>query len=178
MSFTTKLTDLATRIATECKALRTLVNGNALDNSALITTAKGNLVAALNEVKAQANALGSAGYVTIDDTKSVSTAQTYSITKIKSEIATTAQATKDAILGGAGAAYDTLIELQNLLIGEQSAIDAINTALGNRLRTDVNTQGLTATQQLNGRTNLDVYGKADIGDPTTDFVATFTAGLV
>ena len=50
-----RLQDLATRIATEVKALRTLLNGNAADNSALITTVKTNLVAAINEVKTQAN---------------------------------------------------------------------------------------------------------------------------
>lgn len=45
-----RITDLATRIATECKSLRTLLNGNAADLSALTTTAKTNLVAAVNEL--------------------------------------------------------------------------------------------------------------------------------
>jgi hypothetical protein len=53
MSFATNVTNLATRIATEVKALRTLINGNAADNSALTTTAKANLVAAINEVNAK-----------------------------------------------------------------------------------------------------------------------------
>ena len=46
MSLVTRLTDLSTRIATEVKALRTLINGNAADLSALTTTNKTNLVAA------------------------------------------------------------------------------------------------------------------------------------
>jgi hypothetical protein len=50
MSLQTNLQDLATRIATECKAIKTLMNGNALDLSALNTTTKLNLVAAINEV--------------------------------------------------------------------------------------------------------------------------------
>ena len=50
MSLQTNLQDLATRIATECKALRTLMNNNAGDLSALTTTQKGNLVAAINEL--------------------------------------------------------------------------------------------------------------------------------
>ena len=54
MSLQTNLQDLATRIATECKALRTLMNGNAVDLSALNTTAKVNLVASINEVLAAA----------------------------------------------------------------------------------------------------------------------------
>lgn len=52
MSLSTNVSNLATRIATEVKALRTLVNGNVADLSALSTTAKANLVLAINEVKA------------------------------------------------------------------------------------------------------------------------------
>ena len=44
----TNLVNLATRLATESKALRTLVNGNTANLSSLTTTAKSNLVAALN----------------------------------------------------------------------------------------------------------------------------------
>ena len=51
MSLSTNVSNLATRIATEVKAIRTLVNGNVADLSALDTTAKNNLVAAINEVK-------------------------------------------------------------------------------------------------------------------------------
>lgn len=178
MSLVTNLLNLATRISTECKSIRSLLNGNAADNTALITTAKGNLVAAINEVKAQANGLATSQGATINDAASTSTTQTYSIDKIHSEIATTAQATKNAILGGAGAAYDTLKELQDFLQGEAADIASVMTALGNRVRTDVNNQGLNATQQTNARTNIDTYGTADIGDPTTNFVTTFNAGLV
>ena len=46
-----RITDLATRMATECKSLRTLINKNASDLSALTTTQKGSLVAAINELK-------------------------------------------------------------------------------------------------------------------------------
>lgn len=52
MSLSTNISNLATRIATEVKGIRTLVNGNVADLSALDTTAKSNLVAALNEIKA------------------------------------------------------------------------------------------------------------------------------
>lgn len=51
MSLSTNVSNLATRIATEVKALRTLVNGNVADLSALSTTAKANLVLAINEIK-------------------------------------------------------------------------------------------------------------------------------
>jgi len=51
MSLSTNVSNLATRIATEVKAIRTLVNGNAADLSSLSTTEKSNLVAAINELK-------------------------------------------------------------------------------------------------------------------------------
>ena len=58
----TRISDLATRIGTDVKTLRSLINGNVADLSALTTTAKGNLVAAVNEVRGLAsgkqNALG------------------------------------------------------------------------------------------------------------------------
>lgn len=40
-----RITDLATRVATEIKSVKTLVNGNAADLSALTTTQKTSLVA-------------------------------------------------------------------------------------------------------------------------------------
>lgn len=49
-----RITDLATRIATELKAHKVFINNNATDLAALTTTAKGNLVAAINEVRALA----------------------------------------------------------------------------------------------------------------------------
>lgn len=80
MSLVTNLVDAFTRAASEAKSLRTLLNGNQVDNSALTTTAKSNLVAAINEVAASA---GSASG--IDDGTS-STSTTWSSSKIGSEI--------------------------------------------------------------------------------------------
>lgn len=64
MSLITNLQDLATRIATESKALRTLINGNASNLSALTTTAQNNLVAAINELDAL---IGAAAATTLND---------------------------------------------------------------------------------------------------------------
>lgn len=172
-----RLADLSVRIATECKTIRTLVNGNAADNSALITTAKSNLVSAINEVKAQANSLAASGGATINDASTSSATQTYSIDKIRGEIASTAAATKSAILGGAGAAYDTLQELKDLLDGEDVKITDIMTALGSRVRTDTATQGLTTVQKANARANIDAYGSTELGNPDTNFVTQFETGL-
>ncbi|USN13923.1 hypothetical protein PAPPERLAPAPP_02500 [Brevundimonas phage vB_BpoS-Papperlapapp] len=265
-TLTVRLQDLTTRIATECKAIRTLMNGNAASNSALLTTAKSNLLAAINELhtrlasaegalggkatiddelssltttfssskisnlisakpsindsaasattvysssktvtlidaKAAINdATGSSATETysidkikaeiaaavgavdagevINDALSSSTTRTYSIDKIKSELSATAIAVKDEILGGAGAAYDTLKELQDLLIAADGDLTAFNTALANRVRTDINNQNLTALQKQNARTNIDAYGSQELGDPDTDLVAVFVAALV
>jgi hypothetical protein len=59
MSLSTNVSNLATRIATEVKAIRTLVNGNAADLSSLTTSAKSNLVLAINELKTSLDAAAS-----------------------------------------------------------------------------------------------------------------------
>jgi hypothetical protein len=176
-TLSTRISDLATRIATECKSIRTLLNGNAADNAALITTAKTNLVLAINEVKAQANSLAASGGATINDAATTSTSQTYSIDKILSSLNALSVTIKSDILGGAGAAYDTLKELQDLLTSSSTQITDLLTAIGNRVRTDVATQGLTTVQKQNARTNIDAYGSVEIGNPDTNFVTTFTTGL-
>lgn len=63
----TRLRNLATRMGTEAKALRTLINGNLADLTGLTTAAKNNLVAAINEVRALAAGKQDAlGFVPID----------------------------------------------------------------------------------------------------------------
>ena len=81
MSLSTNVTNLATRVGTEVKALRTLLNANAADLSALTTTAKGNLVAAINELQA---ALANAG-AHINDA-ATNTTETWSSSKISTQI--------------------------------------------------------------------------------------------
>ena len=171
-----RLQDLATRVATECKTLRTAINGNVADLAALTTTAKANLVAALNEVRAMVVAIDLTDL--IDDTAGAGGDITWSVDKIAAELAATGAAVKAEILGGASAAYDTLLELQAYLEGDGASIATINTALANRVRTDTAAQGLTAPQQANARTNIGAQAAAEIGNPDTNFVTTFEAGLV
>ena len=160
----TRITDLATRVATECKAIRTLVNGNATDLSALTTTQKTSLVAAINELK---NAVDNAGSsITISDSTS-STTQVWSSSKIAAEI----QAAKDTLTNGAGTALDTLAELASALGNDANFASTVTTALGYRLRFDA-AQILTAGQKAQACANL------GIGEPDTDFVTTFNSGLV
>lgn len=80
MSLETRLTELAQRAGTGDKAIKTLVNGNAADLAALNTTAKANLVDAVNEVAAS---VGSAAGI---DDASVSTSSTWSSSKTSGEI--------------------------------------------------------------------------------------------
>lgn len=70
-----RIQDLAIRIATECKSLRTQMNGNVADLSALKTSNKNNLVAALNEIKAALDSIVGSGGATINDALSDSTEQ-------------------------------------------------------------------------------------------------------
>ena len=160
----TRITDLATRLATECKSIRTLVNGNTADLSALTTTQKTSLVAAINELK---NAVDNAGSsITISDSTS-STTEVWSSSKVSSAIA---QAKSD-LVNGAGAALDTLAELASALGNDASFASTVTTALGYRLRFDA-AQTLTTGQKTQACANL------GIGEPDTDFVTTFNSGLV
>jgi len=164
-----RITDLATRVATEAKALRTLINGNSADLSSLTTTAKGNLVLAINELKA---AIASSAGAGINDA-APGAATTYSSQKIED----LQLATRNAILGaGVPSALDTLDELANALGDDANFASTITTALGNRLRFDA-AQALTAPQKAQGNANLGSAALADTGTLDTDFVSTFNTGL-
>ena len=175
MSLSTNVSNLATRIATEIKALRTLINGNAVDLSALTTTAKSNLVAAINEIDAN-----SGSSVAINDA-TTALDSVWSSSKTNGEISTAV----NTLVGGAGTALDTLNELALALGSDPNFATTMTTALGNRVRVDVDTQGLNATQQLNARTNIQAVGlqafidySASVGPVDTNYVAVFNAGLV
>lgn len=171
MTLATRMTDVVTRMATQCKIILTLINGNAADLSALNTTAKSNLVAALNELKSGLDAIGTP--TTINDASSSSTTQTWSISKISSEIT----AALNALTTGAPTALNTLDELAAALGDDANFATTITTALGNRVRVDA-AQGLTAPQQAQARSNIGAQEAALIGDPDTNFVTTFNTGLI
>ena len=147
MSLASNLTNLATRIATEIKAVRTLTNGNAADNTALTTTAKTNLVAAINELKGVIDATRATA-ATIDDT-TPSTAKTYSSTKINSSIASAVA----SLVNSSPAALDTLSEIATALGNDANFAATMTTALGNRVRFDA-AQTLTAPQKAQALANI------------------------
>ncbi|MGW5920853.1 hypothetical protein ACWFPY_17860 [Nocardia fluminea] len=88
-----------------------------------------------------------------------------------------AAAAAAAVVDGAPGALDTLAELAAALGSDANYAASTSTALGNRLRVD-GAQTLNGTQQTQGQDNLSVYSRAQIGDPTTDFVALFDAALI
>ena len=111
MSLQTQLNSFVLRVAEEFNT----VKGRTGTLTALTTTDKTSLVAAINELKA---AILTA--VAIDDL-TVATTSTYSSSKIVSVL----DALKADILGGADPAYDTLLELQQALQNDQTGIAAL-----------------------------------------------------
>ena len=163
MSLTTRIESLVIRVAQEFNDVRAKA-GNLAN---LTTTDKSNLVAAINEL--QAAVMSSA---VIDDAHIAATT-TYSSNKIVSLL----DALKTEILGGADAAYDTLVEIQQLLQNGTSGLDALLAAVNNRVRFDA-AQSLTVAEQLQARSNIGAVAATDVGNTDTDFVAVFVGALV
>ena len=164
MSLQTKIHSLVIRVADEFKTVHTRI-GNL---SSLSTIDKSSLVAAINELKTAVTA-----FAVIDDLTPGSTTTTFSASKI----VTLLDALRAQILGGADAAYDTLLELQQALQNDQTGIAALTAAIDKRVRFDA-AQTLTAPEQLQARTNIGAVASIDIGDTTTDFVTLFEAQLI
>lgn len=163
MSLSTRIESLVIRIAQEFNDVR----ANAGNLASLTTTDKSNLVAAINELQAAV-----VSSVVIDDAQ-ITTTSTYSSNKI----VTLLDALKTEILGGADAAYDTLVEIQQLLQNGTSGLDALLSAINNRVRFDA-AQSLTVAEQLQARTNIGAVAAMDVGNTDTDFVAIFEGALV
>ncbi len=163
MSLQTQLNSFVLRVAEEFNS----VKGRTGTLANLTTTDKSNLVSAINELKAAIVAT-----VTIDDLQ-VSTTTTYSSNKV----VTLLDALKADILGGADPAYDTLLELQQALLNDQSGIAAITAALDKRVRFDA-AQILTVAEQSQAIANIGAIAATDIGNVNTDYVAIFNAALV
>ena len=163
MSLATRIESLVIRVAQEFNDVRAKA-GNLAN---LTTTDKSNLVAAINEL--QAAVVSSA---VIDDAQ-IATTSTYSSNKIVSLL----DALKTEILGGADAAYDTLVEIQQLLQNGTSGLDALLAAVNNRVRFD-SAQSLTVAEQLQARSNIGAVAASAVGNTATAFVAVFVGAQV
>ena len=158
MTLEARVVALAQAIGTDVKTLTTAVGSL----SGLTTTAKNNLVAAINEIaQAAANATG------IDD-GATGGASTWSSSKISSEIS----GAISGLAGGAGAALDTLKELADALNNDPSFATTIATQIANRVRFDA-AQTLTQPQMAQARANIGAQSAAAIGDPGRDLVADY-----
>ena len=82
-----------------------------------------------------------------------------------------------SLVNGAPATFDTLKEIADWIANSDTEIDALLAGLNTRVAVDV-VQSFTAPQKLQARSNIDVYSKAEIGNPETDLVAIFEAALV
>lgn len=135
--------------------------------TSLQTSVKTSLVDAINEVKGQVDNIN-IGAVIDDQAAATVTAKTYSAQKVTELIKTA----KDEILGGAGDAYDTLLEIQQTLAGDGNAVEGVLKAVAGCVRFD-KAQSLTIANQKQARDNI---GLEEIyGNPDTDLVSIYNA---
>lgn len=165
MSLETRVIALANAIGADIKDLRT-TRGTL---SSLTTTAKGNLVDAINELQV---AIGAAGAAINDTAGDGNTTETWSANKIFDSIEAAKVAVTDSLTGGAAAALDTLSELAAALGNDPSFASNIATQIGNRVRFDA-AQTLTDPQKIQARTNIGTVSATDIGDPDRNFVTDY-----
>lgn len=210
-----QINNLAVRIAKECKLIYTKLG----DTTQLNTDNAESLVKAINSLKinfdnamlainansadidaaeAAITALQERLNTIINDT-TASTTTVYSSSKVASEITKAKQEVKNDLLGGAGAAYDTLNELAELIESNQDAITALQNLAAGHVKYD-GVQELTDAQKKQARDNINAVSqdeidfsaieatiasnksevdtlKAEIGDLNTNFVTTFEAEL-
>lgn len=157
MSLVQRIIDLTNGIAAEIKSLNTKQG----DLTSLTTTAKSNLVLAINEIKA---ALGEVGVHINDTAGNGDVGVTWSADKIFDTIEAAKLAVKNDLVSGAGAALDTLNELAAALGNDPTFAATMATELSNRVRYDA-AQTLSAAQKTQACNNIGV------GEPETDFVA-------
>lgn len=206
-TFSKQINDLAIRVGKECRLIYAKIG-----KSALTTTEKATLIGAINELDAAVKsndgdistinsaltALQTKLNGIIDDTKA-STTKVYSSSKVESKITAAKQEVKNDLLGGAGAAYDTLKELADLIETNKTAIEALQTIAAGHVKYDA-AQVLTNEQKAQARTNIgavaaseidltevnnkiaantkEISGlKTSLGNLSTDFVAAFETEL-
>lgn len=185
MSQSEKILALASAVGAKCKELNAHIGGL----SSLTTTAKTSLVVALNEVNAALGALsGTVGTNSSDigqlktdlaalekaveglegaieaktniNDSATDTVHTWSAKKIGDSISDAKVAVKNELLGGAGAAYDTLQELKDFIDQNKGYIDTLNEMAANRVRWD-EAQEIPSDKQAIARSNIGAAAQAD-----------------
>ena len=170
MTLEQRLIALAQAIGADVKAL--LAAQGSL--SALTTTAKASLVAAVNELKTAVDAAAGGGVSIDDGAGDGATGVTWSADKIFDAIEAAKTAVKNDLTAGAAAALDTLSELAAALNNDPAFAATIAAEIANRVRFDA-AQTLTAPQMAQARANIGAQSAAAIGNPDRDIVADYTA---
>lgn len=170
MTLEQRLIALAQAMGADVKAL--LAAQGSL--SALNTTAKASLVAAVNELKTAVDAAAGGGVSINDGAGDGATGVTWSANKIHDTIEAAKLAVKNDLTAGAAAALDTLSELAAALNNDPAFSATIAAEIAKRVRFDA-AQTLTAPQQTQARANIGAQSAAAIGDPDHNFVADYTA---
>ncbi len=174
MSLESRIVSLAQTIGGDIKGLRTSQG----TLSALNTTTKTSLVAAINELVLM---IGSAGASIDDGAGNGSTTVTWSAYKIFDSIEAAKASVKAELTNGAAAALDTLNELAAALNNDPSFATTIAGEIANRVRFDA-AQTLTSPQQAQARTNIGAAAASDVSGLITglgtydrDYAADYTA---
>ena len=131
MSLASNLSNFATRVGTEAKDLRTLINGNAADNSALTTTHKQTLLGAINELDAAVDSIIASGSATnldaLTDVTLTSPATGHILRHNGTEWVNTLGTTHFEVAGAAASAQAAAIAASQPLDSDLTAIAALTT---------------------------------------------------
>lgn len=165
-SLATRLSDLATAIATDVKLLRTYITGSSTgDLSGLTTTAKSSVIAAINEVKASATGAPPASTETASGV---------------AELATTAETiagTDDLRIVTPLKDHNALVAYAQPLDSDLTSIAALTTtAYGRAFLALVNQAGLQALLGLS--TDGTMAGNSDLLIPTQKAAKAYADGLL
>ena len=153
MTLEQRLIALAQAMGADVKAL--LAAQGSL--SALTTTAKASLVAAVNELKTAVDAAAGGGVSIDDGAGDGATGVTWSADKIFDAIEAAKTAVKNDLTAGAAAALDTLSELAAALNNDPAFAATIAAEIANRVRFDA-AQVLSAAEQEQAQANIGVTG--------------------
>lgn len=154
MSFETNIQNLATRVSTEAKSLRTMINGNQIGLGALDTIAKSSLVAAINELHAALESSGqievgpatesSAGVVELATTSEAVNGVQPSLAVTPVGLKAAIDDLRTSILGaGVPAALDTLDELAAALGDDANFAANLTNTLANKQPLDATLTALS-----------------------------------